>query len=126
MGVIYHCHISWISIFFQHDVLNFLLPTEKYCAHAGGLFHFRKNQGTYSIDPADYPKKSLSAAAIDGLLNEFFLLVLQDVYEWQGLSALQFTSDEPQFIKKLIERVYPVIPSTPNQLLHLCWRPGSF
>ncbi len=48
------------------------------------------------------------------LLNEFFLLVLQDVHEWQSLRTLQFTSDEPQFVKELIERVYPAIPSTPN------------
>ena len=84
------------------------------CAHAGGLFHFRKGQGTYSIDPADYPEKPLYAAAPDNkLLNEFFLLVLLDVHEWQSLGALQFTSDEPHFVKELIEQVYPEIPSTP-------------
>jgi hypothetical protein len=48
------------------------------------------------------------------LLNEFFLLVLQDVHERQSLGTLQFTSDEPQFVKELIELVYPAIPSTPN------------
>ncbi len=48
------------------------------------------------------------------MLDEFFLLVLQDVHEWQSLGTLQFTSDEPQFVKELIERVYPAIPSTPN------------
>jgi hypothetical protein len=100
---------------FQRDVLNFLLPTDKYCAHSGGLFHFGKDQGTYSIDPADYPGKPLFAAATNKrLLNEFFLLVLQDVHEWQSLRALQFTSDEPQFVKELIERVYPAIPWTAN------------
>jgi hypothetical protein len=100
-------------IILQRDILNFLLPTDKYCAHAGGLFHFRKDQGTYSIDPADYPKKPLFPAATDNrLLNEFF--VLQNVHEWQGLGALHFSSDEPQFVKELIERVYRAIPSTPN------------
>ncbi len=93
-------------IVFQRDVLNFLLPTDKYCAHSGRLFHFRKDQGTYRIDPADYPENPLFAAATDKrLLNEFFLLVLQDVHELQSLGALQFTaklhqftSDEPQFV----------------------------
>jgi hypothetical protein len=60
-------------------------------------------------------KKNLFAAVPDNrLLNEFFLLVLQDVHKWQCLGTLQFTSDEPQFVKELIERVYPAIPSTPN------------
>ncbi len=38
------------------------------------------------------------------------------MHEWQSLGTLQFTSDEPQFVKELIERVYPAIPSpsTPN------------
>jgi hypothetical protein len=36
------------------------------------------------------------------------------VHEWQSLGTLQFTSDEPQFVKELIERVYTAIPSTPN------------
>ncbi len=95
--------------------MDFLSPTDISCAHAGGLFHLRKDQGTYSIDPADFPGKPLFAAATDNrLLNEFFLLVLQDVHEWQSIGALQFTSDEPQFVKELIERVYPAIPSTPN------------
>ncbi len=31
----------------------------------------------------------------------------------KSLGALQFTSDEPHFVKELIERVYPEIPSTP-------------
>jgi hypothetical protein len=93
-------------IVFRWDVLNFLLPTDKYCAHSGGRFHFKKDQGTYSIDPADYLENPLFAAATDNrLLNEFFLLVLQDVHEWQSLRALQFASDVPQYVKELIERV---------------------
>jgi hypothetical protein len=104
----------FFSRIFQRDILDFLSPTDISCPHAGGLFHFRKGQGTYSIDPADYPDKPLYAAAPDNrLLNEFFLLVLRDVHEWQSLGALQFTSDEPHFVKELIERVYPEIPSTP-------------
>ncbi len=103
----------FFSRIFQRDILDFLSPTDISCAHAGGLFHFRKGQGTYSIDPADYPEKPPFAAAPDNrLLNEFFLLVLRDVR--QSLGTLQFTSDEPQFVKELIERVYPAIPSTPN------------
>jgi hypothetical protein len=42
------------------------------------------------------------------------LLILQDVHEWQSLGTLQFSSDESQFVKELIERVYTAIPSTPN------------
>ena len=44
----------FFSRIFQRDILDFLSPTDISCAHAGGLFHFRKGQGTYSIDPADY------------------------------------------------------------------------
>jgi hypothetical protein len=84
----------FFSRIFQRDILDFLSPTDISCAHAGGLFHRRKDQGTYSIDPADYPEKTLFVAATDNrLLNEFFLLVLQDVHEWQRLGTLQFTSD---------------------------------
>ncbi len=58
------------SRIFQRDVLNFLLLTEKYGAYAGGLFHFRKDQETYSIDPVDYQGKPLFSAATDNrLLN---------------------------------------------------------
>ncbi len=143
MGVMYHdfhnrflfltsvvMDLPWPYFFsriFQCDILDFLSPTDISCPHAGGLFHFRnlKGQGTYSIDPADYPDKPLYAAAPDNrLLNEFFLLVLRDVHEWQSLGALQFTSDEPHFVKELIERVYPEIPSTPYA--PACRRPGSF
>jgi hypothetical protein len=86
MGVIYHGCISWISIFFQCGFLNFLLPTDKYYEHAGGLFHFRKDKGIYSIDPVDYLKNPVFTAATDNrLLNEFFILVLQNVHEWQGI-----------------------------------------
>ncbi len=41
-------------IIFQRDVLNFLLPTDKYCAHSGGLLHFRKYQGKERIEQV-YP-----------------------------------------------------------------------
>jgi hypothetical protein len=72
----------FFSRIFQRDILDFLSPTDISCAHAGGLFHFRKDQGTYSIDPVDYPEKPLFAAAtVNRLLNEFILLVLQDVHE---------------------------------------------
>jgi hypothetical protein len=47
---------------------------------AGSLYHFRKDQGTYCINPADYLERPLFAAArVNRLLNEFFLLVLQAV-----------------------------------------------
>ncbi len=59
----------------------------------------------YSIEIADYPKKLLFAADTR-LLSKFFLLVLQDLLEWQGLRTFRFTSDEPQLVKELIEHVY--------------------
>ena len=42
------------------------------------------------------------------------MYVLQDLHTGQGLSSLQFTSDEPQFVRDLVERVYPTIPATPT------------
>jgi hypothetical protein len=47
-----------------------------------------------------------------GLLNEFFLYVLEDLHTTQRLGALQFTSDAPAFVKETVERVYPAIPAT--------------
>jgi hypothetical protein len=43
------------------------------------------------------------------LHNEFFLVVLQytSMHEWQSLGTLQFTSDEPQFVKDMVERIHP-------------------
>ncbi len=42
------------------------------------------------------------------MLNEFFLYVLEDLHTSKSLSALQFTSAEPAFVKETVERVYPV------------------
>ncbi len=40
--------------------------------------------------------RALFAGVTDNkLLNEFSMTVLQDVYEWQGLRALLFTSIDP-------------------------------
>ena len=46
------------------------------------------------------------------MLNEFFLYVLEDLHTCQSLGVLQFTSDDPDFVKDMAERVYPVIPPT--------------
>ena len=46
------------------------------------------------------------------MLNEFFLYVLEDLHTSQGLGALKFTSDDPDFVKETVERVYPLIPAT--------------
>ncbi len=58
MGVIYHGHISWIS-FFLFSMMSWISPTNKIlCACKWpmiSLLNFRKDQGTYSIYPADYP-----------------------------------------------------------------------
>jgi hypothetical protein len=70
----------------------------------------------YSIAAEDYNKDLPLFVAIKGnrLLNEFFLYVLEDLHTSQGLSALQFTSDDPAFVKETVERVYPLIPATPT------------
>jgi hypothetical protein len=70
MGWIYQNFVS--TPIFQRDILNFLSLTDKYCTHTGGLFHFRKGQGTYSIDPADYPL--CCSDRHSRLINEFYLL----------------------------------------------------
>ena len=65
--------------------------------------------------PENYATKPLFAASAENrLLNEFFLYVLQDLHTAQGLSSLQFTSDEPHFVKEIVERVYLAIPATPT------------
>ena len=46
------------------------------------------------------------------LLNEFFLYVLEDFHTCQSLGELKFTSDDPEFIKEAVERVYLAIPAT--------------
>jgi hypothetical protein len=70
MGVIFHCHISWISFFsYQHDVLNFLLRTDKYCAHAGGLFNFRKDQG-FRKDPIQLQERPPKARVPAPIVSE--------------------------------------------------------
>jgi hypothetical protein len=48
------------------------------------------------------------------LLNEVFLYVLEDLHTSQGLGALKFTSDYPEFVKETVERVYPLIAATPT------------
>ena len=80
---------------------------------AGGLFHFKKDHAQYSIKPEDYATKPLFVASKENrLLNEFFLYVLEDLHTCQSLGVLQFTSDDPDFVKDMAERVYPVIPAT--------------
>ena len=81
--------------------------------HAGGLFHYKKDNPAYSIKPEDYGKLPLYAASSENrMLNEFVMYVLQDLHTGQGLSSLAVTSDEPQFVKEIFERVYPAIPAT--------------
>ncbi len=70
----------------------------------------------YSIAPEDYDKDLPLFVAIkeNRLLNEFFLFVLEDFHTSQGLGALKFTCDDPEFVKDTIERVYPLVPATPT------------
>jgi hypothetical protein len=70
----------------------------------------------YSIAPKDYDKDLPLFVAIkeNRLLNEFFLYVLEDLHTGQGLGALRFTSDDPEFVKDTVERVYPLIPAMPT------------
>jgi hypothetical protein len=70
----------------------------------------------YSIAPEDYNKDLPLFVAIkeNRLLNEFFLYVLEDLHTTQGLSALKFTSDDPEFVKETVEHVYTAISATPT------------
>ena len=70
----------------------------------------------YSIAPEDYANGLPLFVVIkeNRLLNEFFLYVLEDLHTRQGLGALQFTSDDPEFVKETVERVYPLISTTPT------------
>jgi hypothetical protein len=70
----------------------------------------------YSIAPEDYDKDLPLFVAIkeNRLLNEFFLFVLEDLHTSQGLGALKFTSDDPEFVKDTVEHVYAAIPATPT------------
>ena len=80
---------------------------------AGGLFHFKKDHAQYSLKPDDYETKPLFVASKENrLLNEFFLYVLEDLHTCQSLGALQFTSDDPTFVKEKIESFYRLIPAT--------------
>ena len=80
---------------------------------AGGLFHFKKDHAQYSLKPDDYATKPLYVASKENrFLNEFFLYVLENLHTCQSLSALEFTSDDPTFVKHIVERVYPLIPAT--------------
>jgi hypothetical protein len=80
---------------------------------AGGLFHFKKDHAQYSLKPDDYETKPLFVASKENrFLNEFFLYVLEDLHTCQSLGALQFTSDDPTFVKQMVEDFYPLIPAT--------------
>ena len=80
---------------------------------AGGLFHFKKDHAEYSLKPDDYATKPLFVASKDNrFLNEFFMYVLEDLHTCQSLGALQFTSDDPTFVKQMIESFYSLIPPT--------------
>jgi hypothetical protein len=79
-------------------------------AMAGGLFHFKKDHAQYSLKPGDYATKPLFVE--NRFLNEFFLYVLDDLHTCQSLGALQFTSDDPTFVKLMVEDFYRLIPAT--------------
>jgi hypothetical protein len=70
----------------------------------------------YSIAPEDYAKGLPLFVSIkqNRLLNEFFLYVLEDLHTCQGLGALKFTSDDPDFVQETVEHVYPMIAATPT------------
>jgi hypothetical protein len=79
----------------------------------GGLFHFKKDHAQYSLKPDDYETKPLFVASKENrFLNEFFLYVLEDLHTCQSLGALQFTSDDPTFVKQMVEDFYRLIPAT--------------
>jgi hypothetical protein len=80
---------------------------------AGGLFHFKRDHTQYSLKPEDYVNKPLFLASKENrFLNKFFLYILEDLHTCQSRGALQFTSDDPDFLRRAIERVYNLIPAT--------------
>jgi hypothetical protein len=95
---------------FQRDILNFLSLTDKCFAHAGDLFNFKKEikAPTASIPqiiwecPSSLQRKTTYCSA-----SSFSLCT-------NGKISKPFTSDEPHFVRELIERVYPAIISTPT------------
>ncbi len=48
------------------------------------------------------------------MLNEFYLYVMTEIHKWQGLTNLEITSADPDFVKEMVERVYQEIHATPN------------
>jgi hypothetical protein len=72
------------------------------------MFHFTKDHSAYNIKAEDYETKPLFVFSKESrLLNEFFLYVLEDLNTSQSLSALQFTSADPAFVKEMVERSSP-------------------
>ena len=72
-------------------------------------------EGPRAIQPQaeDYANKPLFLASKENrFLNEFFLYILEDLHTCQSLGALQFTSDDPDFLRRAVERVYNLIPAT--------------
>ena len=63
---------------------------------AGNLFHFKLDQGQYSIKPEDYGKKPLifdkKDLAATTYLNEFFFYVFDKFTRWQGMRSQSITS----------------------------------
>ena len=100
-----------ISFLLNHDdlVLTCAFSPEI----AGGLFRFKKDHAQYSLKPEDYVNKPLFLASKENrFLNEFFMYILEDLHTCQSLGALEFTSDNPDFLRRAVERVYNLIPAT--------------
>ncbi len=90
---------------------------------AGGLFHFKKDNAQYNLKPEVYVAKPLFVASKENqFLNELFLYVLEDLRTCQSLCALQFTSDDPDFVKHIVKCVYP--PFHQLQPPQRCHQPG--
>ncbi len=121
--VILRCAISFLL---NHD--DMILTCAFFSEIAGGLFHFKKDHAQYSLKPEDYANKPLFLASKENrFLNKFFLYILEDLHTCQSLGALQFTSDDPDFLQRAVECVYNLIPATATarrrrKKPHLCRR----
>ncbi len=98
--------ISWIFL----RLLTLHIPPR----HCRRLVPLQEGQRAIQpLKPEDYATKPLFVASKENrFLNEFFLYVLEDLHICQSLGALQFTSDDPDFVKLIVECVDPLIPST--------------
>jgi len=71
-------------------------PDQKaFAVFMAGLLHFCKDDSAYSLDPKEYPAKTLFVAGPNNVtLNDLFWLIFDDMPTWQNLGCLHSSSTE--------------------------------